>query len=172
MTNLISDPASNSDPFYTKSGRVVTLSIDHDDVKTISKYRNTTSFRSVKAFVQEVISSSIRWMDRMINGEQLFELESMDYWSFDPSKNRLQFKPSGSALKVAPVAFDMSFTSLNIEGYNQGLASILNGLWYKTYAFPPVVVELIACCDILYRRNHSNVSPAAASKIPHADLRV
>ena len=156
----------------SKTGRVVTLSIDHDDVKTISRYRNTDTFRSIKQFVQEAVNSSVRWMERMINGEELFSIDSMDYWEFLPGSNRLRLKGANAALRSNVVVFDMSFTRGSIEEYNQGLASILNGFWYKTAAFPPTVVELIACCDILYRAHHNNVSPAAASKVPHADLKV
>lgn len=155
----------------SKTGRVVTLSIDHDDVKTISRYRNTDTFRSIKQFVQEAVDSSVRWMQRMINGEELFCIDSMDYWEYTPTLYRLKLKGTPSNLRSNVVIFDMAFTKGSLAEYNQGLASILNGFWYKTAAFPPAVVELIACCDILYRQHHNNVSPAAASKVPHADLK-
>ena len=106
----------------------------------------------------------------MINGEELFSIDSMDYWEYQPGQNRIKLKGSGGHLRSNLIIFDMHFTKGSLEEYNQGLASILNGFWYKTAAFPPAVVELIACCDILYRQFHGNVSPAAASKVPHADL--
>ncbi len=143
-------------------GKVVTMTLDHTDVKIIEKYKASSSPKALKQFASDVINSSIRWMERMINGPELFELESMDYWNYKRDINKLVLKSPEIPQKC--LVIDMSFTQGTLLEYNQGLATIISRFWYKTHAHPPVVVELIACCDLLYRENHDNMSPAGTAR--------
>ncbi len=150
-------------------GRVVTMTIDNKDLEIIGRYRRLDTFKSIQAFAKEVIQSTVRWMERMINGSCLFELDSMDDWKYDRELNQLKLIRKSSQ-RSTPVVFDMEFCSGTLEQYNQGLATIISSFWYKTHAMPPVVIELIACCDLLYREHHNGTSPAASARVSHTDV--
>ena len=146
-------------------GRVVTMTIAHDDIKIIEKYKSNLSPRRLTTYCKEVIDSSIRWMERMINGPELFEIDSMDAWEYDRENDKLLLRIYNQTNQQP--TFDMSFTKGTLEEYNQGLATLLSSFWYKSYAPPHVVVELIACCDLLYREHHNNASPAVTARVPY-----
>ncbi len=152
--------------YCAADGKVVTMTLDHTDIKIIEKYKASASAKTLKQFASEVVTASIRWMERMINGPELFELSSMDYWTYQRETNKLILQGSDK-LPQKNVVVDMSFTEGTLQEYNQGLATIISSFWYKTHALPPVVVELIACCDLLYREHHNNMSPAGTARIPY-----
>ena len=158
--------AQKPDLFASVNGKVVTMTIEHDDVRTIEKYKHSATARTLRQFAKDTVKSTIRWMERMINGQALFELESMDYWRYDRNKNKL-YLTIDKELVTQSTVFDMDFTKGTLQEYNQGMATILSSFWYKTYAAPHVVVELIACCDLLYREHHNNMSPAGTARIPY-----
>lgn len=152
--------------FVSATGKVVTMTLDHTDIKIIEKYKASSTPKALKQFASEVVNASIRWMERMINGPQLFELASMDYWLYQRDTDKLKLK-GHEQLPQKSLVIDMNFTQGTLEEYNQGLATIISSFWYKTHAHPPVVIELIACCDLLYRENHNNMSPAGSARIPY-----
>ena len=145
------------------------ISVAQPDADLINRSRNSTPFADLKTFCDTMVSDGISWLRRMICGTEMFDLNTMRYWKYDEEANTLVLCKTKSN-RNRPVTYSMEFTQSNIDGYNQGMASILNSFWYKTYAFPLAVVELIAACDLLYRQNHNDRSPAHAAGIPHMDI--
>lgn len=146
------------------------MTIGNDDIEIIEKYKHSSTARTLKLFAVDVVRSSVRWMERMINGPEMFDIETMDDWEYNSEKKQLKLKrPSRSS--DGAVIFDTSFTQGTLEEYNQGLSSILSSFWYKTYAVPTALVELIACCDLLYRKYHNNMSPANAARVPYNGIK-
>jgi len=152
------------------TGEVVHVLIDKSEETLINRYSAIFQSKDSTTFVRSVIASTIRWMQRMINGSETFTLETMDSWLFDQSTMELSMNNPKGALRDHERIYDMSFTQGTLEDYNQGLSSILSSFWYKIDATPPCVVELIACCDLLFTKYHDNVSPAAAAGIAHTNL--
>lgn len=148
-------------------GTIVTFTVPSNEVETIARYRYHRAMKDVKAFVQETVTSTVRWMDRMISGLERFELSTLEHWTYCPSTEYLTMK---EGKRDQDLTFDMAFTSGTIEEYNQGLSTILNGFWYKTSAVPTAVVELIAAADLLYRQHHNDTSPGFASGLQHVDV--
>ena len=83
---------------------------------------------------------------------------------------QLQLKNPNKSLRDWERVYDVGFTKGTLDEYHIGMGSILSSFWYKLDATPPCVVELIACCDLLYSKYHGNVSPAAAAGIAHTDV--
>lgn len=152
------------------TGEVVHVLIDKSEETLINRYSSVFKSHDSTTFVRSVIASTIRWMQRMINGSETFTLDTMDFWSFDESKMQLSMINPKGALRDYERVFDMTFTNDSLDEYNQGLSSILSSFWYKIDATPPCVVELIACCDLLFTKYHDNVSPAAAASLVHTNL--
>lgn len=150
-----------------EEGTIVTFTVPKEEVETIARYRYDRAIKDIKVFVQETVSSTVRWMSRMTAGLERFELPTLEHWKYDSRRDYLVMRGS----RDFQTKFDMSFTDGSIEDYNQGLATILSSFWYKTHAVPTAVVELIAAADILYRERHDGVSPAAASGMTHVDVR-
>lgn len=161
MTNL-----PNINRFGEGDGTIVTFTVPQEEVNTIARYRYDRAIKDIKTFIQETISDTVRWMDRMTNGLEQFELDTLEHWTYNSRTERLSMKDTK---RDYDAVFDMSFTSGTIEQYNQGLATILNGFWYKTHAVPTAVVELIAAADLLYSQHHGH-SPASASGLKHVDV--
>lgn len=152
------------------SGEVIHLLIDKSEESLINRYSSTFQSNDSTTFAKTVIGSTIRWMQRMINGPETFTINTMDCWLFNESTMCLSMNNPNRTLRDWERVYDMSFTKGTLEEYNQGLASILSSFWYKIDATPPCVVELIACCDLLFTKYHDNVSPAAAAGIAHTNL--
>ena len=147
------------------TGTIVTFTVPQEEVHTIARYKYDRAVKDIKQFVQETVTNTVRWMSRMTAGLEQYQLETMEHWSYDRRGDYLSMKtPLGK-----DVVFDMAFTNGSIEDYNQGIATILNGFWYKTYAVPTAVIELIASADLLYRERHKGESPGQASGIAHVD---
>ena len=149
---------------------IVPIIINRTEEQLIDKYKGIFKSSDLQNFANNVIRSTLRWMQRMINGPEMYELSTMDYWEFDKDHYVLSLKNRDLEYRDYSVSFDMTFTHGDIVEYNQGMAQILNSFWYKIDATPPCVVELIACCDILYRQAHDNESPAFAQGVDHSDL--
>ena len=147
-------------------GTIVTFTVPKEEVETIARYRYDRVIKDIRGFVQETVTHTVRWMDRMINGLERFQLDTMEHWTYDPVSELLSMK---NANRDFDTVFDMAFTDGTIEEYNQGLSTILNSFWYKTHATPTAVVELIAAADLLYNA-HNGHSPASASGLPHVDV--
>ena len=147
-------------------GTIVTFTVPNEAVETIARYRYDRAIKDIRSFVQETVSHTVRWMDRMINGLERFRLDTMEHWSYSESSDQLSMKDTK---RDYDTVFDMSFTKGSIEEYNQGLSTILNSFWYKTHAVPTAVVELIAAADLLYNK-HNGHSPASASGLSHVDV--
>lgn len=150
-----------------EEGTIVTFTVPKEEVETIARYRYDRAIKDIKVFVQETVSSTVRWMSRMTAGLEQFEIPTMEHWKYDSRRDYLVMRGS----RDFQTKFDMSFTDGSIEDYNQGLATILSSFWYKTHAVPTAVVELIAAADILYRERHDGESPASASGLSHVDVR-
>jgi len=152
------------------AGEVIHVLIDRSEGNLINRYSSTFQSHDATTFAKTVIGSTIRWMQRMINGPETFTLSTMDSWSFDEPTMLLSMKNPNKTLRDWERIYDMSFTKGTIDEYNQGLASILSSFWYKIDATPPCVVELIACCDLLFTKYHDKMSPAAAAGIAHINI--
>ncbi len=148
-------------------GELITVLIDRTEEKLINRYSGVFKTADLPGFVKSITHSTLRWMERMINGTCQFELQTMDYWRYDESTMVLK---TTDLIKDYSVAYSMEFTTKSINEYHIGLGEILSSFWYKSYAIPPCVVELIACCDLLYSKHHNNTSPAADSGTNHVDL--
>lgn len=149
-------------------GTIVTFTVPKEEVETIARYRYDRAIKDIKGFVQETVSSTVRWMSRMTAGLEQFELPTMEHWKYDSRRDYLVMRDTKRDFDTV---FDMAFTDGSIDDYNQGLSTILSSFWYKTHAVPTAVVELIAASDILYRERHNGASPASASGLPHVDVR-
>ena len=68
------------------------MTIDHEDVEIIEKYKHSSTARTLKLFASDVVRSSIRWMERMINGPEMFDIDTMDSWEYNAEKRQLQLK--------------------------------------------------------------------------------
>jgi len=158
MTKAISLTALLED----RDGTIVTFTVPKQDVETIARYRYDRALKDIKVFVEETVNSTVRWMSRMNAGMERYELSTMEHWRFDERHDYLIMRDSK---RDHETSLDMSFTEGSIEDYNQGLSEILSSFWYKTYAVPTSVVELIAATDILYRQRHDGVSPASANAV-------
>ena len=171
MTKTIKSQKSTKAAATRKSaiagGELITVLIDRSDERLINRYSTVFKASDLPTFVRSITTSTLRWMDRMINGNCQFDLDTMDYWRFDESMMILK---TTSALKDCSVAYSMEFTKQGIDDYHIGIGEILSAFWYKSYAIPPCVVELIACCDLLYSRYHDGTSPASASGTNHVDI--
>ena len=163
MTNLTTIAFANDE-----EGTIVTLTVPKEEVETIARYKYDRTLKDIKVFVQETVTSTVRWMSRMTAGLEQFQLSTMEHWSYNRRSDYLIMKDTK---RDYDTVFDMSFTDGSIEEYNQGLSTILSSFWYKTHAIPTSVVELIAAADLLYRERHDGVSPAAAAGLPHVDVR-
>jgi len=152
------------------SGEVIHLLIDRSEHNLINRYSSTFQSPDATTFAKTVIGTTLRWMQRMINGPATFTIETMDSWSFSETAMQLTMKNPNKTLRDWERIYDMSFTQGTLEEYNQGLASILSSFWYKIDATPPCVVELIACCDLLFTKYHNKLSPAAAAGIAHINI--
>ena len=145
------------------------ISVPQPDADLISRYKNSTPFADLKSFCDSMIADGIAWLRRMVGGTEMFDLETMKYWKYNEEENTLVLCKKMSQ-RNKPIKYAMDFTMTDLAGYNNGMGNILNSFWYKTYAFPLAVVELIAACDLLYRKHHNGRSPAHAAGIPHMDL--
>ncbi len=161
-------PLSNIAAIADSNGSIVTLTIPTEEVEIIRRYQFDIQVSDLRKFVANTISSTTKWMNRMIIGQGVFELDTMEHWIFNSTNYRLSMKVKRDFETV----FDMSFTQGDIHQYNEGLSTILSGYWYKSHALPTAVVELIAAADILYRNHHNGTSPASASGLSHADIDV
>lgn len=171
MTKTLTKKQAKLQSISPANGSVVAITISKPEENLISRYSSVFPSSDLRVFVREAVTSTIRWMQRMINGDNLFELETMDHWKYDPEKELLILKDSPSRRKRDyKIIYDMKFARKDVDEYHQGLASILSSYWYKQHATPTTVVELIACCDILYRRFHNDISPASAAGVFHTDL--
>jgi hypothetical protein len=149
---------------------VVPVVIDRQEERLISKYSAIFRSEDLRAFVSQIVHSTLRWMERMVNGSNSFELSTMDYWIYDDKSHTLKLKNNEKDIRDHTVAFDLSFAAGNVDEYNAGMGRILSAFWYKIDATPPCVVELIACCDLIYRKHHAGSSPASDENISHVDL--
>jgi len=152
------------------SGTVVATTIAPEDIGLIKRYRNSSPFADLKTFVRHSVKDSVSWMRRMINGSAMFELETMDYWTYLESEDVLVLKNPGRTLRDHHVIFDMSFCRGNIDEFFAGQGLVLSSVWYKTTSLPLTMVELIASMDILYRLHHNDRSPASDTGIPRVSL--
>lgn len=153
------------------SGQVVAITITKPEESLINKYSNVFDSEDLRSFVKTAVQSTIRWMQRMINGPDMFDLSTMDAWQYDYETELLSLKKHGSKrMRDYEVVYDMNFTHGDIEEYHLGMAEILSSSWYKQHSTPAVIVEFIACCDLLYRQHHNNISPAAAVGVQHTDV--
>ena len=156
--------------FGNSAGDIITMTIPPTEVATINRYRNSLSFTDIKHFVQQTVGYTIRWMQRMINGEEMFELDTMEHWVFNRQKNLLILRNPKKRHRDYEVIFDMEFTRGDIKQYHIGMSMILSSFWYKIHALPTAIVELIAACDLLYREHHGGRSPAADAGVQHVDI--
>lgn len=149
---------------------IVPTVINRQDERLISRYSAIFRSEDLRQFVEQVVKSTLRWMDRMVNGCNSFELHTMDYWNFNPKSSILSMKNNEKDKRDHEVAFDLSFASGTIDEYNAGMGRILSSFWYKIDATPCCIVELVACCDLIYRLHHNGSSPASDENISHVDL--
>jgi hypothetical protein len=149
---------------------IVPTVINRQDERLISRYSDIFRSEDLRQFVEQVVKSTLRWMDRMVNGANSFELHTMDYWNYNPKTYILSMKNNEKGVRDYDVAFDLSFASGSIDEYNAGMGRILSSFWYKIDATPCCIVELVACCDLIYRLNHNGNSPASDENISHVDL--
>lgn len=156
--------------FGGATGDIITMTIPHNEVATINRYRNSLSFTDLRHFVQQTVGFTVRWMQRMINGEEMFELDTMEHWVFNREKNLLILRNPQKRHRDYEVMYDMDFTQGDIKQYHIGMSMILSSFWYKIHALPTSVVELIAACDLLYREAHNGRSPAADAGVQHMSL--
>ena len=171
MTKTLTKKQARLQSISPADGSVVAITISKPEENLISRYSSVFKSDDLRSFAREAVHSTIRWMQRMINGDNLFELETMDHWKYNVEEETLVLKDSPSRRKRDyKIVYDMQFTRKSVDEYHQGLASILSSYWYKQHATPTTVVELIACCDILYRRFHNDISPASAAGVFHTDL--
>ena len=147
-------------------GTIVTFTVPKESVKTIARYRYDRTVADIRAFVQETVHDTIRWMDRMINGLERYQLDNLEHWTYNERTMLLSLKDANRDYQTV---FDMTFTTGSLETYNYGLATILNSFWYKQHALPTAVVELIAAADLLYNK-HNGHSPASAAGLQHVDV--
>ncbi|EHA63800.1 hypothetical protein [Synechococcus sp. WH 8016] len=164
------NPFDASIPLRSSEGQVVAITVPHQDVSLISRYHPVFHSSDLKTFVKRAVNQTVRWMMRMINGSESFELETMDHWQYDPKTETLKLRNPGKKLRDYDQIFLTNFTRGNVNEYNQGMGQILSCSWYKIHMTPVTTVELIACLDILYRRHHNGISPASASGVFHTDI--
>lgn len=151
-------------------GTVVATTIASEDVGLIKRYRNSSPFADLKTFVRHSVKDSISWMRRMINGSEMFELNTMEYWKYLAAEDVLVLRNPNRSLRDHHVIFDMSFCRGTIDEFFAGQGLILSSTWYQTTSTPLAVVELIASMDLLYRSHHDGRSPASDSGIPRVAL--
>lgn len=152
------------------SGTVVATTIASEDIGLINRYRNSSSFSDLKTFVRHMVKDGLSWMRRMINGTEMFELHTMDYWKYDKAQDILILKNPNRSLRDNHVIYDMSFCAGTITEFLVGQGMILSSAWYQTTSLPLVVIELIACMDLLYRQHHGGRSPASDTGVPRVAL--
>ena len=151
MTTSTSKPRKSKKPTITSaSGELVHLVINRSDERLISRYLSIWQSNDIHAFVRNITASSLRWMERMINGPARFTLDTMDSWAFDEEQMTLQLKNPDKTLRDWERVYNVEFTKGTLDEYHVGMGSILSSFWYKLDATPTCVVELIACCDLLY----------------------
>ena len=152
------------------NGQLVQLLIDRTQESLISRYWSVFQSNDLPSFASNITHSTLRWMERMINGPGQFTLETMDSWVFDETKMELKLRNPNKSLRDWERVYCVEFTKGNLDDYHIGMGLILSSFWYKLDATPPCVVELIACCDLLFRRYHNQISPAASAGISHTDI--
>ena len=170
QTKTIKPRKSRKPSLTATTGEVVHLVIDRTQEDLISRYWSVFQCNELQGFARNVTNSSLRWMERMINGPDQFSLDTMDSWVFNESSMQLQLRNPNKALRDWDRVYDMTFTKGTLDEYHIGMGSILSSFWYKLDATPPCVVEFVACCDLLYSKFHNKTSPAAAAGISHTDL--
>lgn len=169
-TNTLKPRKSKRPSLTAASGEMVHLVIDRTQESLIARYWSVFQSNDLQSFARNITHSSLRWMERMINGPGQFTLDTMDSWVYDESKMQLQLRNPNKSLRDWERVYDVTFTQGTLDEYHIGMGSILSSFWYKLDATPPCVVELIACCDLLYSKFHDNVSPAASAGISHTDI--
>ena len=162
--------SNNFAPIRSTQGQVVAITVPHEDVSLIHRYHAIFNSSDVKTFVKKAVNQTVRWMMRMINGTETFELETMDYWIYDPKRETLKLKNPGKKLRDYDQIFLTNFTRGDVNEFHQGMGQILSSSWYKIHFTPVVMVELVACLDILYRHHHNGISPASAAGVFHTDI--
>lgn len=172
MTKSTTKNKTKQQPTFLKSGgQAVAVTISKPEETLISRYYSVFDADDLRGFVRTAVQSTLRWMQRMINGDTLFNLQTMDHWSYDAATETLRLKNFGSKrLRDYEVVYDMNFTHGDIDEYHEGMGEILSSSWYKIHSTPTVIVEFVACCDLLYRKHHNNVSPASAIGVLHTDV--
>ena len=165
-TNPFSAPIATG----TTEGQVVAITVPHQDVNLINRYHPVFHSSDLRTFVKRTVHQTVRWMMRMINGSESFELETMDHWVYDENTETLRLRNPGKKLRDYEQIFLVNFTRGNVDEFHQGMGQILSSSWYKIHMTPVTLVELVACLDILYRKHHNGISPASASGVYHTDI--
>ena len=152
------------------AGIATAVTIAFQDIELIRRFKECTPYQDIQTFVKCVVKDGLSWMRRMTNGTQQFELDTMDYWTYNADEETLTLLNPSKSLRGYEVVFSTRFTREPIDVHNENIGLILNSFWYKTHANPLAVVELIAATDLLFRKHHRGVSPAVASGVTQVNL--